>query len=67
MLIDPAIKPVDGNLLLAEIDGELDVWRQVTTLPRGLESLAYKNVFMEFGEALTDGELMIESREAYHL
>ena len=67
LLIDPAIKPVDGNLLLALINGELDVWRLVTILRRGLESLADKNVFIEFGEALTEGEFMIGSRETYHL
>ena len=60
LLIDPAIKPVDGNLLLAQINGEMDVWRLVTILRRGLESLADKNVFIEFGEAFTDDELVIE-------
>ena len=60
LLIDPAIKPVDGNLLLAQINGELDVWRLVTILRRGLESLIDKNVFIEFGEAFTDDELVIE-------
>lgn len=60
LLIDPAIKPVDGNLLLVQINGEMDVWRLVTILRRGLESLADKNVFIEFGEAFTDDELVIE-------
>ena len=60
LLIDPAIKPVDGNLLLAQINGEMDVWRLVTILRRGLESLADKNAFIELGEAFTDGELVIE-------
>lgn len=47
LMIDPAIKPVDDNLLLAQINGELD-------------SLADKHVFIEFGEAFTDDELVIE-------
>ena len=60
LVLDPAIKPVDGNLLLAQINGEMQVWRLVTILRHGLESLADKNVFIEFGEAFTDDELVIE-------
>lgn len=60
LVLDPAIKPVDGNLLLAQINGEMQVLRLVTILRRGLESLADKNVFIEFGEAFTDDELVIE-------
>lgn len=32
----------------------------MTILRHGLESLADKNVFIEFGESFTDDELMIE-------
>lgn len=60
LVLDPAIKPVDGNLLLAQINGEIQVLRLVTILRHGLESLADKNVFIEFGESFTDDELMIE-------
>ncbi|PKB91004.1 hypothetical protein A8A01_03605 [Ewingella americana] len=60
LLIDPAIKPVDGNLLLAQINGEMNVWRLETILHRRLESLADKIFFIEFGEAFTDDELVKE-------
>jgi len=60
LLVDSAIKPVDGHLLLVQIDGKQEVYRLVTILRRGLESLADKNVFIEFGEAFTDDELVIE-------
>lgn len=42
------------------------MWRLVTILRRGLESLADKNVFIEFGEAFTDDELVIEG-EVTHI
>ncbi|TDS97757.1 DNA polymerase V [Rahnella sp. BIGb0236] len=60
LLIDPAIKPVDGNLLLARINGDLDVWRLVTILRRGLESLIDQNDFIAFGDEFLDDEIIIE-------
>jgi len=30
LMIDSSIKPVDGHLLLARVDGELGVWRLVS-------------------------------------
>ena len=59
-MIDSSIKPVDGHLLLARVDGELGVWRLVTIMRYGIESLADKNVFIEFGDAFTDDDLVIE-------
>lgn len=60
LLIDPTIKPVDGHLLLAQINGEVRVWRLVTILRQGLESLIDKNEFIEFGDSFSDEDLVIE-------
>lgn len=60
LLIDPTIKPVDGHLLLAQINGEMRVWRLVTILRQGLESLIDKKEFIEFGDSFSDQDLVID-------
>ena len=60
LLVDRAIKPVDRHLLLVQIDGKHEVCKLVTIVRRRLESLIDKNVFIEFGEAFTDDELVID-------
>lgn len=60
LLIDSSIKPVDGHLLLARVDGELGVWRLVTILRRGLESLIDKDTFIMFGDEFMDDAIEVE-------
>lgn len=45
IVLDISKKPVHGNLLIAQINGEMDVWRLVTYPKRGLESLVDNGVF----------------------
>lgn len=60
LLVDSAIKPVDGNILLAQVNGEFEVYRLVTVSRRGLESLIDKNDFIAFGDEFLDDEIIIE-------
>lgn len=60
LVIDSSIKPVDGHLLLARVDGELGVWRLVTILRRGLESLIDKDTFIMFGDEFMDDAIEVE-------
>ncbi|RKT75609.1 DNA polymerase V [Rahnella aquatilis] len=40
LLVDSAIKPVDGHILLILLDGKHEVYRLVTIVRRGLEEFA---------------------------
>lgn len=67
LMIDSSIKPVDGHLLLARVDGELGVWRLVSgvwclvsILRRGLESLIDKDTFIMFGDEFMDDAIEVE-------
>lgn len=60
LLVDSSIKPVDGNIILTQMNGEYEVYRLVTVLRRGLESLIDKNDFIQFGEEFVDDEIVIE-------
>lgn len=58
--MDGSIKPVHGNILLANINGEIDVWRLSTIGRYGLESLVDDDHFIEFGNEFMDDEVVIE-------
>ena len=60
LLVDSSIKPVDGNIILTQINGQYEVYRLVTIVRHGLESLIDKNEFIQFGEEFIDDEIMIE-------
>lgn len=60
LLVDSSIKPVDGNLLLTQVNGEYVVFRLVTILRHGLESLIDKSEFIPFGDEFVDDEIVIE-------
>lgn len=60
LLVDSSIRPVDGNILLAQINGEYEVYKLVTILRHGLESLIDKNDFIQFGNEFMDDEIVIE-------
>ncbi|WP_426785897.1 hypothetical protein [Rahnella variigena] len=60
LLVDSSIKPVDGNLLLTQVNGEYGVFRLVTILRHGLESLIDKSEFIPFGDEFVDDEIVIE-------
>lgn len=60
LVIDSSIKPIDGHLLLARVDGELGVWRLVTILRHGLESLIEKDIFITFGDEVMDDSIEVE-------
>lgn len=60
LIVDSAIKPLDGHLLLIQIDGKPEVYRLVTIVRRGLESLIDKNDFIAFGDEFLDDRIVIE-------
>jgi len=59
LLVSRAIKPAEGNLLVAQINGEIDVWRLETIMRHGLASLI-DDTFIPFGDSFTDDEIVIE-------
>ena len=59
VLQSSAIKPAEGNLLVAQINGEIDVWRLETIMRHGLASLI-DDTFIPFGDSFTDDEIVIE-------
>lgn len=58
LIIDTAIKPVDGHRLLARVDGEVELWRLITILRRGLESTIDKR-FISFGDEVVDDSIEV--------
>ncbi|KAB8308043.1 hypothetical protein EH227_15615 [Rouxiella chamberiensis] len=65
LLVDSAIKPVVGHLLLVQIDVKHEVYRLVTIVRRGLESLIDKADFIAFyGEFLDEG-IVVEGVVAF--
>ncbi|NWA37828.1 hypothetical protein HX889_09205 [Pseudomonas reactans] len=60
LLVDGAIKPVHRNIVLATINGDVDVWRLYTIARYGLESLADTGTFLLFGNEFMYDEVMIE-------
>nr|WP_314522239.1 hypothetical protein [uncultured Rahnella sp.] len=60
LIVDSAIKPVDGHLLLVQIDGKHEVYRLVTIIRRGLESLIDKDDFIAFGDEFLDDGIVVE-------
>lgn len=60
LIVDSAIKPVDGHLLLIQIDGKPEVYRLVTIVRRGLESLIDKDDFIAFGDEFFDEGIVVE-------
>ncbi|WP_454833571.1 DNA repair protein [Rahnella aceris] len=60
LLVDSAIKPLDGHILLIQIDGKHDVYRLVTIVRRGLESLIDKADFIAFGDEFLDDGIVVE-------
>jgi len=59
LLVSSSIKPAEGNLLIAQINGEIDVWRLETIMRHGLASLI-DDTFIPFGDSFTDDEIVIE-------
>ena len=60
LIVDSALKPVDGHLLLIQIDGKQEVYRLVTIVRRGLESLIDKDDFIAFGDEFLDDGIVVE-------
>lgn len=58
--VDSATKPVDGHILLVQIDGKHEVYRLVTIVRRGLESLIDKDKFIAFGDEFLDDGIAVE-------
>ncbi|MCS3422231.1 hypothetical protein M2403_000811 [Rahnella sp. BIGb0603] len=65
LLVDSAIKPVVGHLLLVQNDVKNEVYRLVTIVRRGLESLIDNADFIAFcGEFLDEG-IVVEGVVAF--
>ncbi|WP_112198749.1 hypothetical protein [Rahnella sp. NRRL B-41462] len=59
-LVDSAIKPLDGHILLILLDGKHEVYRLVTIVRRGLGSLIDKDDFIDFGDEFFDDGIVVE-------
>jgi len=60
LLADSAIKPVGGHILLIQNDGKHEIYRLVTIVRRGLESLIDKADFIAFGDEFLDDGIVVE-------